>query len=111
MRAAAFGLAIAVWVGAAGAAEPARFETVIRNHRFEPAELRAPANTPIVIAVTNADPTAEEFESQAMGVEKVIPGGRSLQVRIRPLDPGRYTFMGEYYSDTAQGVVIVEAEK
>jgi hypothetical protein len=29
-------------------------------------------------------------------------------VRLRPLDPGRYPFMGEYHEDTAQGVVIAE---
>ncbi|MGA7373007.1 MAG: hypothetical protein WBW37_10370 [Methyloceanibacter sp.] len=29
-------------------------------------------------------------------------------MRLRPLDPGRYPFMGEYHSDTAQGVVIAE---
>ncbi len=81
--------------GAAAAAEPARFDMTIRNHRFEPAEVRAPANTPIVISVKNEDPTAEEFDSGDLGVEKVIPGGRSLAVRIRPLEPGRYNFMGE----------------
>jgi hypothetical protein len=29
-------------------------------------------------------------------------------VRLRPLAPGRYAFMGEYHSDTAKGVVIAE---
>jgi len=29
-------------------------------------------------------------------------------VRLRPLSPGRYPFMGEYHSQTAQGVVVAE---
>jgi len=92
-------------------AEPARFEVTIKGHKFEPAELRVPAGSAFVIAVKNEDPTAEEFESQTMGVEKVIPGGRSLQVRIRPLDPGQYPFEGEYNNTIARGVVIVEAAR
>ena len=29
-------------------------------------------------------------------------------IHLRPLGPGRYPFMGEYHSETAQGVVISE---
>jgi hypothetical protein len=29
-------------------------------------------------------------------------------VRIRPLRPGRYAFMGEYHSTTAQGVLVAQ---
>jgi hypothetical protein len=29
-------------------------------------------------------------------------------VRIGPLDPGRYEFMGEFHADTAKGVVVAE---
>ena len=85
-----------------------RLELFLRDHRFEPAELHVPANTAFGITVKNEDPTAEEFESGAMGVEKVIPGGRSLQIRVRPLAPGRYEFEGEYHNATAKGVIIVD---
>ncbi len=51
---------------------------------------------------------AEEFESTALKVEKVIAGERKGTVRLRPLDPGRYPFIGEYHADTAQGTIIVE---
>ncbi len=46
--------------------------------------------------------------SSALKVEKVIAGGGEGSVRLRPLDPGRYPFMGEYHADTAKGVVIAE---
>jgi hypothetical protein len=29
-------------------------------------------------------------------------------VRLRALTPGKYPFMGEYHSETAQGVVIAQ---
>jgi len=51
---------------------------------------------------------AEEFESHDLKIEKVIAGGTSGTVRLRPLDPGRYPFVGEYHEDTAKGVIVSE---
>ena len=96
---------------AAWAEEPARLQLTIRDHRFTPAELHAPANTAFVIEVRNEDSTAEEFESVELGVEKVIAGGRSLPVRIRPMAPGRYRFIGEYHQETAAGILVVDGER
>jgi Cupredoxin-like domain len=80
----------------------------LKDHRFTPAVIHVKANVPNVIVMTNEDATAEEFDSNALKVEKVVAGGSSGNVRIRPLAPGRYPFMGEYHSDTAQGVVVAE---
>ena len=43
-----------------------------------------------------------------LAIEKVIPAGGKGKVRLRPLGPGRYTFIGEYHEDTAQGAVVSE---
>jgi heme/copper-type cytochrome/quinol oxidase subunit 2 len=102
------GLAMTLAAAPVRAAEPANAQLVIRNHRFEPAELRVPANTPVVIEVRNEDDTAEEFESAALRVEKVIAGKRQGTVRVKALQPGRYPFVGEYHADTAQGVLVAE---
>jgi hypothetical protein len=80
----------------------------LKDHKFTPAEIHVKANVPNVIAMTNQDPTAEEFDSTSLKVEKVVAGNSSGNVRLRPLAPGRYPFMGEYHADTAQGVVIAE---
>lgn len=80
----------------------------LKNHKFTPAMIHVKAGQPSVIALTNNDDTAEEFDSTALKVEKVVAGHSSGNVRLRPLAPGRYPFMGEYHSDTAQGVVIAE---
>jgi heme/copper-type cytochrome/quinol oxidase subunit 2 len=80
----------------------------LKDHLFAPAEVTVPANQPVVLAVTNADGVAEEFDSDALKVEKVIAGGQKAMVRLRPLPPGRYPFMGEYHSKTAQGVVVAK---
>jgi hypothetical protein len=80
----------------------------LQNHKFKPAEIHVKANTTAIIALTNRDATAEEFDSTALKVEKVVAGNSSGNVRLRALAPGKYPFMGEYHSDTAQGFVIAE---
>jgi hypothetical protein len=89
------------------AQEPA-ITITIRNHRFEPAEVRVPANKRVTLTVINDDPTPEEFESRPMKVEKVIPGKSKATIRIGPLKPGNYPFVGEFHESTAKGVVIAE---
>lgn len=83
-------------------------DVTIRDHRFLPSEIHVPAGKPSQLTIKNEDATAEEFDSAALKVEKVIAGGRSATVRLRPLGAGRYPFKGEYHDDTAQGVVISE---
>ena len=84
------------------------FNLVIRNHKFEPEEIRVPAGKRVSVYVTNEDTTPEEFDSSALKVEKVIAGRSKALVRIGPLDAGRYEFMGEFHAETAKGVVIAE---
>lgn len=80
----------------------------LQNHKFSPAQIHVKANTPSVIALTNRDATAEEFDSTALKIEKVVAGNSSGNVRLRALAPGKYPFMGEFHAATAQGVVIAE---
>jgi hypothetical protein len=80
----------------------------IKDHRFTPAEIKVPANQRVTITVINEDATPEEFESNLMKIEKVIAGNSKGVVRIGPLKPGRYPFIGEYNEATAKGVVIAE---
>ena len=84
------------------------FNIVIRDHKFEPQEIRVPAGKRVSIHITNEDASPEEFESRTLKVEKVIPGKSKGVVRIGPLAPGRYEFIGEFHADTAKGVVIAE---
>ena len=81
---------------------------IIRDHRFEPAELHVPAGKRILLTVINTDPLSEEFDSAAMKVEKVIAGKSQGVVHISPLNPGSYDFIGEYHEDTAKGQVVAE---
>jgi Cupredoxin-like domain len=81
---------------------------VIENHKFTPAELRAPAQKKIKLVVENRDATVEEFESHALNREKVVPAKGKAIIFVGPLAPGRYEFVGEFNQKTAQGVLIAE---
>lgn len=86
----------------------AEFTLTIRNHRFEPSELKVPAGTKVKLIVDNQDASAEEFESHALNREKVIPGKSKASVFIGPLQKGRYPFIGDFNAKTANGVIIAE---
>jgi len=91
----------------AAAAENA-FTLTIKDHRFEPSELRVPANQPARLTVKNLDPTPEEFESKPLHIEKVVPGNSEASFTLRPLKAGRYKFVGEFHEDVAKGEVVAE---
>lgn len=93
----------------AGAADPPRqIPVTIRDHRFEPEEIRVKAGAPFVLVIDNKDAGPEEFESKALRLEKVIPAGKTVRVRVRSLRPGTYPFVGEYHEQTAKGRIVAE---
>lgn len=95
-----------VALGESGAAEP--LVLTIRDHKFEPAELRIPADRAAVIVVKNLDSTPEEFESKPLRIEKIVPPNGEASFTLRPLKAGRYKFVGEFHEETAKGEVVVE---
>lgn len=95
-------LSLSVW-----AADP-EFALVIRDHQFEPTEIRVPAGQKVKLVVHNQDTTAEEFESHELNREKVIAPGTKATIFIGPLAPGRYPFFGEFHEKTARGTIIAE---
>ena len=80
----------------------------LKDHKFEPAVVEVPANEKVKIQVVNEDPTAEEFESNSLGREKIVPGNGTISVFIGPLTPGEYDFFGEFNPETAQGKFVVK---
>jgi hypothetical protein len=102
------GLAGLVLLAPAAARADDEYKLTIKDHRFTPEEIKVPANQRVAITVINEDATAEEFDSTALKVEKVVAGNSQGAVRIGPLPPGRYPFIGEFHEATAKGVVIAE---
>lgn len=92
----------------AAPAAAAEYHLALKNHRFTPSTIKVKAGTTNVIILKNEDATADEFDSESLKTEKVVAGGATGKIRLRPLAPGRYPFMGEFHAKTAQGVVIAE---
>ena len=80
----------------------------IEKNRFEPSEIKVKAGASFVLVVTNKDATPEEFESKELRIEKVIPAGKTMKIRVRALKPGTYPFVGEYHEATAKGRIVAE---
>jgi plastocyanin len=101
-------LYLAVFVMPAFAADPPEIPITIEKNRFSPDEIKVKAGAPFVLVVTNKDATAEEFESKELRIEKVIPPGKTMKIRVRALKPGTYPFVGEYHEKTAKGRIVAE---
>ncbi|HVM80925.1 MAG TPA: cupredoxin domain-containing protein [Stellaceae bacterium] len=103
------GLASALLGGspAAWADEPV-FKLTIQNHRFDPEVLEVPAGVKVKLLVKNLDATPEEFESNELHREKVVPAGQEVPVFIGPLEPGTYPFFGDFNPKTAQGKIVAK---
>ncbi len=95
------------FAGSARAQERASIQISVRNQQFQPAEIRAPANKPIVLRIKNLDAKPIEFESVSLRVEKVVPAGSEGVINLRALKPGRYGFFDDFNSKTT-GTLIVE---
>ncbi len=92
---------------AARAEDAVNVQITLKDHKFAPAELHAPAGKPIVITLKNLDSAPAEFESNMLRVEKVVTGGGTITMWIRPLDPGRYRFFDDFHPDS-QGYLVVQ---
>jgi plastocyanin len=93
---------------AAMAADEVEVTISIKDHKFEPAEVKVPAGKAIKLTVKNLDSTAEEFESKPLKIEKVIAGNGTAVIRLKAQAKGTYKFFGEYHEKTAQGVLSAE---
>lgn len=95
-------------VSAVQASDEHEVEISIKDHKFDPPSLKLPIGKPIKISVKNLDASPEEFESKDLGIEKVIAGNSAATIRLKPLKPGTYMFIGEYHEDTALGHIVAE---
>ncbi len=99
-------LALALGLAAARADDAVTLSLTIKDHRFDPADVHAPAGKPIMFAVKNLGSTAAEFESSALHFEKVIAAGGEAVIHVGPQQPGRYKFFDDFHRAT-EGFLVV----
>ena len=92
----------------AAADTPPELTLVLDQQRFSPEELRVKANAPFVLVITNKDKDDAEFEISALRIEKVIPGGKTLPLKMPALKPGTYQFIDDFHEKTAKGRIVAE---
>lgn len=85
----------------------AQVEIVVKNKKFDPVEVKAPADKRIVIRVINRDGAAMEFESKSLKAEKVIAANSEGILRVGPLKAGKYEFFDDF-NQSNRGTLIVE---
>ena len=88
-------------------AAPSPVVMTLKNHVFFPASVTVPAGEKISIQLINQDAATEEFDSHDLKVEKLVTPGGHATFTIGPLQPGDYSFMGEFHPKTAQGKITV----
>lgn len=94
--------------GASLADDLPQYTLVIRDHVYQPTELRVPADAKFKLLIENQDATPEEFESTEFSREKIVLPKSTVSVFVGPLKRGNYRFFGDFHQDTAQGRLIVE---
>jgi len=106
-------VAIAATLMATGAPAPAadpvtEIPLVLEKNRWQPDVIKVKAGTPFVLVITNKDKGPEELDMLQPRIEKVIPGGKTVKLRMPALKPGTYPFVGEYHSETAKAKIVAE---
>jgi plastocyanin len=82
-------------------------EISVKDHKFEPDELKAAAGSAIVFKVKNLDTAAVEFESEPLQFEMVVKPNAEILVKVKPQKPGRYVFFDDLHQET-KGTLVVE---
>jgi hypothetical protein len=103
-----FAFASLTAVNAAHAENSIEIPLSYKDKKFDPPEISAPANTPIVIKFRNLDRDAMELESDSLRIEKVVAAGKDATIKVRAQKPGRYEFFDEYNEKTARGALVVK---
>jgi hypothetical protein len=88
------------------AADNLSFTLTIKDQRYDQAELQDPAGQKFELVVLNQDATAEEFESNDLHREKIVPAGGKVTLKLGPLKPGKYEFFGDFNPKTARGHIV-----
>lgn len=89
-------------------ADELTFSLTLKDHTFIPAQLSVPANKRFKLIVKNQDPTPEEFESYDLNREKVVVAGGEITLFIEALEPGEYSYFGEFHPNLAKGTIVAK---
>jgi hypothetical protein len=99
---------VATGVPAIAADPVVEIPLVIEKNRWQPDVIKVKAGAPFVLVITNKDKGPEEFDMLQPRIERVIPGGKTVKLRMPALKAGTYPFVGEYHAETAKAKIVAE---
>jgi plastocyanin len=91
--------------GALAADAPAEIPLLLLQNQFQPADVKVKAGAPFILVVTNKDAKTAEVESKELRIEKVVPAGQTVKIRVRALKPGTYPFVNDFHKETTGRIV------
>jgi plastocyanin len=97
-----------VAVSSAARSQTTEIAISVKDNKFDPVEVEAPANTPIRFKIKNLDAKPMEFESKDLKFEKIVTGGGEATVNARAQKPGRYEFYDDFHEETTRGFLTVK---
>jgi heme/copper-type cytochrome/quinol oxidase subunit 2 len=95
-------------VGPAAGQAPAEVALAMEKDKFEPAELRVPANKAFVLVLTNKDDISHEIDIPKLKIEKKVRAGQTIKVRVPALKAGKYEMADDDSTPNLKGVLIAE---
>jgi len=98
-------LLLAIAASPLAADEPLRL--AVRDHKFVPEQIEAPAHVKFKLLIKNEGDSAIEWESDELDREEVVEPGEERGVFLGPLDPGKYPFYDDRHQ-AAKGLLIVK---
>lgn len=101
-------LAIVFPLSLSFAAEEDLIKTSIKNQKFIPDELHVRSDRPFILQVTNEDSIPVEVESSDLNKEKLVPPGKTIQIKMQSLQRGIYEFFSDFGPKDLRGKIIVE---
>jgi hypothetical protein len=104
-RAAISALALCLTLVAPVLAETAP-SVIFTDGKAAPTTVEVPAGMVFTLTVRNAGKRPAEFESKRLHVEKLIPPGHKLILKMA-LPAGRYPFIDDFHS-AAKGVIVAK---
>ena len=104
-------LVLAALLGLAATAIPAlaadaQVQISIRDHRFVPSDVPAPAGVKVELIIKNEQAVNAEFESTVLHREKIVQAGGQISVFVGPLDPGTYEFFDDFNQATRGRLMV-----
>ena len=85
--------------------EPLRL--TLRDHKFVPEQIEAPAHVKFKLLIKNEGDSAIEWESDELDREEMVEPGEERGVFLGPLEPGTYPFYDDRHQAT-KGTLIVK---